>query len=122
MSDIEKADSARACPLLVEGICSVYNARPFYCRSHHSMDVNCCKEAAEGKPSTIPVIAEFAGSVFPIVAGLSDAFTGSGCNMDPLWLSEALEIALEEGVAEQWCEGADPFAAASKKEFEEKGL
>jgi hypothetical protein len=34
-----------ACPLLVDGSCSVYSVRPFGCRRHHSQRVQACEES-----------------------------------------------------------------------------
>lgn len=52
--------SRAACPFLVEGLCSIYPARPLSCRGLNSTDANVCREIADGvtprekRPSLIP--------------------------------------------------------------------
>jgi hypothetical protein len=36
-----------ACPLLVDGACSAYPARPLNCRAYHSLDVEACRASFE---------------------------------------------------------------------------
>ena len=43
----EQMVANNACPLLVNGRCSAYLARPFSCRNHHAQAVNPCREAFE---------------------------------------------------------------------------
>ncbi|MBX3691509.1 YkgJ family cysteine cluster protein [Dokdonella sp.] len=41
-----------ACCFLVEGACSIYPARPFACRNHHSTDVEMCRAEYESPGRT----------------------------------------------------------------------
>ena len=51
-----------ACPLLVEGKCSVYDVRPFACRSFHAQQVQTCKYSYDN-----PQDLESMGSEIPEV-------------------------------------------------------
>lgn len=121
MTETEKELGSRPCPFLVDGLCSIYSVRPFTCRSHHSADVDACRREFEGEDVKIPMIGEFGGAVYPLVAGHNTALTEAGLKVEPLWFSEAMEIALyQPGAFEDWCAGGDPFAPASKLAYEQQ--
>lgn len=120
MTELEKGLSSRPCPFLAEGRCSIYPVRPFTCRSYHSADVEACRRKFEGEEVKIPQIADFGAVTYPIMAGHTKALTDDGLHVEPLWFSEAMEIALyQPGAIAEWCSGSDPFAPASKVAYEE---
>ncbi len=43
----ERLSTTIACPVLVDGNCSAYAARPYNCRSYHSLDRDACEHAFE---------------------------------------------------------------------------
>lgn len=120
MTETEKELGSRPCPFLVGGQCSIYPVRPFTCRFHHSADVEACRREYEGEVVKIPLIGEFGEVTYPFVAGHTKALSDAGLKVEPLWFSEAMEIALyQPGAVEEWCSGGDPFAPTSKLAYEQ---
>ena len=69
-----------ACPVLVDGRCSGYAARPFNCRAYHSLDRDACQQsfdapadAALNHPQYAAVARVHEGVQAGHVAGLADA-------------------------------------------------
>jgi Fe-S-cluster containining protein len=118
MSDDERAASHLPCPLLVGGLCSVHPARPVMCRTFHSSDVDACRRANEGEDVAIPVARDFSIASAPVYSGELAAFDQARNKIEPLWFTEALELALTTGASREWCRSANPFAPASKARYE----
>lgn len=105
-------DNPTPCPLLNDGACSVYSARPVACRSNASHSVQACLAAFQGEDANIPV---------PLV----HLFLGDRCRMAiyaalrslnfpavSYELSEAVAVILrEENARERWYAGEDIFAS-----------
>ncbi len=65
------------CPMVIEGSCSIYAARPVTCRVHHSFDVELCREGLRGKSSKpMPQFEDLLILVSPIIDGLRVASGG----------------------------------------------
>lgn len=121
MTDEEKAMGSRPCPFLVSGKCSIYLVRPFTCRAHHSADVTACKFEFEGRNTTVPLIQEFSMAVAPIMSASVNFFKSRNLQLEPLWLSQAAEIALlQDESIQNWIDGRNPFEPASKLDYELK--
>ena len=56
VQDVHKLGSP--CPLLVDGVCSVYEVRPIRCRSYWSVSEADCKGFKAGTVATVPIHRE----------------------------------------------------------------
>ncbi len=101
-----------ACPLLVDGACSVYRFRPLVCRQATSLDVTVCIDEFEGRnlDARIPISGvhmQHAGNAHITLLG---AMRALGISTDALELGAALDAALSEPDAEaRWLQGEDVF-------------
>ena len=89
----EKGDNkiSHPCPLLIDGVCSVYSARPMACRIYMSSDVNSCIQRydLQDDEKSFPALFEFL-----LVAG-RNMNSGFGSKLDGLSY-HVLEGSLEE--------------------------
>jgi hypothetical protein len=104
-----------ACPLLVDGLCSVYAVRPMSCRGWNSLDVGGC-EADFLDPSRgvrVPVYEpQYQVNAF-VQDGMASGLGAAGLQHDHVELAEALGVSLEiADAAERWLRGERLFAAA----------
>jgi Fe-S-cluster containining protein len=114
----QRSLSRVACPLLVDGACSVHPVRPLICRSFNSYDVEACvRHLAPGGSSadipswTVPWLVGLA-----LDAGLKDALVESSYTDGDLELGLALKAALDRpNTAERWLAGDALFARAQWK-------
>ena len=103
------------CPLLVDGECSVYEARPLVCRGWNSLDASRChadlSDPGEGLLAVLNVKQYVTAN--QIAQGMADAIQDAGLDAHPLDMVRGLLIALtEEDSAEQWSGGGNSFATA----------
>ena len=87
---------ALPCPLLVDGQCSVYAARPFVCRGANSADVDACRRgmgSASGVP--LPTFVHQRAVYAAVGNGAAQGLRDRGVDPDLLELVAALKIALE---------------------------
>lgn len=102
-----------ACALLVDGSCSVYEARPAACRKYFSQSVDTCRAAYEAPaaPLTGPLEHDnlrFAGNA--VALGFAKGISEAGYNTDLFELHQALKIALESNKPEKrYRDGKKPF-------------
>ncbi|MBN9259386.1 MAG: YkgJ family cysteine cluster protein [Hyphomicrobium sp.] len=107
-----------ACPLLVDGACSVYRFRPLVCRQATSLDVAVCLDEFEGRNlnARIPISGvhmQHAGSAHITLLG---AMRAVGFSTDALELGAALDAALSEPDAEaRWLQGEDVFGQVPRQ-------
>ena len=102
------------CPLLVDGACSAYAARPFMCRQVTSFAVEPCIEEYEGREGEISVssrhLAHAANAQVAMLAAVA------ACGRPPVSyeLSAALTAVLATPDAQaRWLEGEDVFAGVA---------
>jgi Fe-S-cluster containining protein len=84
------------CALLVDGGCSVYDARPLVCRGQHAYDVRECQthcETGAGETTHLTVVID---AVHGAMSGIATAFHDMGVGAALLDLSRALSIALDD--------------------------
>lgn len=117
----ERSQLQMPCPLLREGTCTVYPARPLACRGWHSFDAAACERIFNDTElqhsDEMDVYGPQVQIPREIQGGLIAALERSGLQGDRLELNAALRIALErEEIAERWLRGRRPFAPATDAE------
>jgi len=103
------------CPLLVNGRCSAYEARPFFCRGINSLDASACKEYRDhpDRRPRIPMIDGRLQAAQAVTMGLDHALRQAQMRAVPHDFGRALRIALEDPSAvQEWLEGGKSFVAA----------
>jgi Fe-S-cluster containining protein len=114
LSDEQWGVAHHACPMLVDGKCSVYPARPLECRGYNSTNIESCRAAAENYlewdvPMDIDLMAAFKSAQ----AGVLQALTRLGHPPRLVELTAALRVILEDPTAvDRWFDGENPFASA----------
>jgi Fe-S-cluster containining protein len=112
-----------ACPLLVDGRCSVYEARPLECRAMNSEDVSACarfKEFPNLNPG-IPMIKPQVQVTEAVTHGLVEASKANGLVFGLHDLGRALKVALDEPDAMQgWVDNVHSFAPARSEVNQEE--
>ena len=101
-----------ACPLLVDGACSVYRHRPLACRQATSLDLGACVDEFEGRnlEARIPISGAYLNYASNAHVTLLGAMRAAGLPTDALELAAALDVALAVPDAEaRWLAGEDVF-------------
>lgn len=101
------------CPMLSDGVCGAYAARPIVCRQFMSRSAEACGAARAGQPTEIPTLR---GAINAGVLGRSlllAAVRAHGLDGRCYEVTSALQIALQNADSERrWLAGEDVFAAA----------
>ena len=98
------------CPLLVDGACFSYQARPLSCRAHVSLSQQACLDAFNDVADDIPhpKVNQEARSV--LLAALKAALDMNGLETNAYELGHALHIALSDSTSEaRWLAGEQVF-------------
>lgn len=82
------------CPLLVDGRCSVYDARPLVCRGYNSTDVNACRADYENASASIPLFALMKDAADGFLVAVVQSLRGGGLNDALVDLGCALSLVL----------------------------
>lgn len=92
------------CPLLVDGRCAAYTARPSACAAYYSAsDEACAGDADASVPRHGPPLMAAASAR----AALADALAAAGLDARSVWLGSALAaLADDPSLAERWLTGA----------------
>jgi len=104
-----------ACPLLIDGACSVYDARPLVCRGANSYNVRDCQRAREQnrRQPTIHNYRPQEKAAHLTVDMLRQGIADTGRDAALLNLAPALAIALRQpDSAQRWLDGEQVFASA----------
>lgn len=117
MNAFERKKAKKACALLVNDKCSVYQVRPFACKGWNSMNVNDCETAFNsGQEINIQAFAPPLVITNSVSVGISESLKNSGLNAETLELNAALKIALEKyNVGEKYLDGKNIFKDAKLK-------
>jgi Fe-S-cluster containining protein len=94
-SDVASPAARPPCALLVDGRCSVYEARPLVCRGQHAYDAQECKTHCATGAGEITQLTVVIDTVQGAVSGVVTAFDEMGVRGAFLDLSRALLLALE---------------------------
>lgn len=117
LTPFEHATRNLVCPLLQNGLCSVYVVRPQTCRRHHSLDVTACQYAYDH-----PADLDFPSAHHPeLFRALTEAMRQNtevykqlGFDTTIYELGTALEEALSDPASwAGWCERMNAFLRAS---------
>jgi Fe-S-cluster containining protein len=107
----ERAAMKRPCVLLRDGSCSIYEARPEACRSHHSHNLDGCRSNLESGIDTVDVlIPEIRGRMFAVMLGIDQAVAEAGFDGRAYDFGSALHEALTDGMcAIRWMQRKPAF-------------
>jgi Fe-S-cluster containining protein len=90
------------CPFLLDGVCSIYSARPQTCRNYHATDVAGCRQSFE-EPANLNIDPEFASLTYQIGGTHVDAFCKAlhdlGYETSAYELNTGLAVALQQPLA-----------------------
>jgi len=115
LPEAERRGLRLPCPLLVDGACSAYEARPLICRSYNSFDADACeREIMSGRSDRqIPAYDVPLRVGIAVAKGMEDGLGSAGHADGSIELVRGLRIALDEPqAAELWLAGSDLFAPA----------
>lgn len=101
----------RPCPLLREGDCSVYPARPEICRAYLSRSFDDCVTNFEAGYVKIDVgVRGLSGRMFALMLGMDQAIEAAGYDARAYDFGSALHQALTDGRSlQRWSEKAPAF-------------
>lgn len=123
LSNDERMDGRIACAFLMDDICTIYPARPLQCRGGFSEDADYCESLLVDREATQVAVAEgrLDGRYLLLPkmlydsaqVGMAGALEKDGLNTEPLELTAAMAIALDDpNIAEKWLAGWPVFANA----------
>ena len=114
LSDEQWGVGHHRCPLLVDGKCSAYTARPLECRGYNSTDVEACRAASKDYLGwDVPMDGMWMLAFKSAEAGLLQALVGNERRPHLVEMTAALRVVLSDGTAiERWFAGDNPFAGA----------
>jgi Fe-S-cluster containining protein len=102
----------QACPLLREGRCSIYEARPQICRAHHASDAKVC-EAFLSDPSVEidrVYLPPLRSRMFAVMLGLDQGVAEAGFDSRAYDFGAALHAALTDSLcAFRWARKGPAF-------------
>jgi Fe-S-cluster containining protein len=107
----ERADLKLPCSLLRDGNCSIYEARPEACRSHHSHNLAGCRSNLESGVDLVDVlIPEIRGRMFAVMLAIDQAAAEAGFDGRAYDFGSALHEALTDSMgAVRWTQRQPAF-------------
>lgn len=110
----ERAAMQRPCVLLRDGSCTIYEARPEACRSHHSRNLDGCRSNLESGVDTVDVlIPEIRARMFAVMLAIDQAAAEAGFDGRAYDFGSALHEALTDGMcAVRWMQRQPAFSAS----------
>jgi Fe-S-cluster containining protein len=117
LTPFEHATRNIVCPLLREGLCSVYPVRPQTCRRHHSLNVSACQYAYD-HPADLDFPSPHHPELFRVLTEAmrlnTEAYAQLGFDTTIYELGTALEEALSDPESwAGWCDRMNAFLKAS---------
>lgn len=100
----ERSELVAPCALLRAGSCSIYEARPEACRSHHSHNAAACGQNLDfGRQEIDVYVPGVRGRMFAVMLGIDQAVAEAGFDGQAYDLGSALNEALTDGMcAVRW--------------------
>jgi Fe-S-cluster containining protein len=113
----ERAALKRPCVLLREGSCSIYEARPEACRSHHSHNLAGCRSNLESGIDTVDVlIPEIRARMFAVMLAIDQAGAEAGFDGRAYDFGSALHEALTDSLcAVRWTQRQTAFSDSCRE-------
>jgi Fe-S-cluster containining protein len=107
----QRAALKTPCPLLRDDSCSIYEARPESCRSHHSSNLSGCRSNLEtGIDFTDVLIPEIRGRMFAVMLAIDQAVVEAGFDGRAYDFGSALHEALTDSLcAVRWTQRQPAF-------------
>jgi Fe-S-cluster containining protein len=107
----ERAALKIPCVLLRDNSCSIYEARPEACRSHHSRNLDGCRSNLETGIDMVDVlIPEIRGRMFAVMLGIDQAATEAGFDDRAYDFGSAMHEALTDSLcAVRWMQRQPAF-------------
>jgi len=123
-SNVERAALKLPCALLRDGSCSIYDARPGACRSHHSNSAESCRTNLIAGNEAIDVyIPGMRGRMFAVMLATDQAVEEAGFDDQGYDFNTALHEALTDSLcAVRWTrrQAAFPDSCREASEMEEE--
>jgi Fe-S-cluster containining protein len=106
----QRAATRTACPILIDGVCGMYEQRPMPCRAYASKSLPACIEFYNQVSHNVPQseINQLMRSI--IFAGLKAALIHTGLDSNGYELGHALDVAMTRGAEARWLSGEPIFA------------
>jgi Fe-S-cluster containining protein len=110
-SNLERTALRTPCSLLHEGACSIYEARPEACRSHHSHNAASCRTNLEtGREDLDVYIPGVRGRMFAVMLAVDQAVAEAGYDGQAYDFGSALHEALTNSLcAVRWVQRQQAF-------------
>jgi len=124
----ERAALKTPCTLLRDGSCTIYEARPEACRSHHSSNLAGCRSNLDSGIDHVDVlIPAIRGRMFAVMLGIDQAVAEAGFDGRAYDFGSALHEALTNSLcAVRWIQRQPAFPAACREagdpDDEESGI
>jgi uncharacterized protein len=116
-SSLERMNLRKPCVLLSEGSCSVYQARPEACRSHHSHSAEACRVNLESGREDVDVyVPGVRGRMFAVMLGIDQAVAEAGFDGRAYDFGSALHEALTDALcASRWVRREAAFSESCRE-------
>lgn len=123
-SSLERVGFKTPCSLLREGSCSIYEARPEACRSHHSHDAGACRTNLESGREDLDVyIPAVRGRMFAVMLAVDQAAVEAGYDGRAYDFGSALHEALTDSLcAVRWIQRQPAFSESCRETPEAEGV
>jgi uncharacterized protein len=128
-SNAERMQFRTPCVLLRDGSCSIYEARPEACRSHHSHNADACRTNLElGREEIDVYVPGVRGRMFAIMLGIDQAVAEAGFDGRAYDFGSALHEALTDSqCVQRWIQRKPAFPescweATGMEEDEDAGV
>ena len=117
-SIVERTALKTPCALLVEGSCSIYEARPEACRSHHSHNAESCRtNLRHGNEALDVFIPGVRGRMFAVMLAIDQAVVEAGFDGQAYDFGSALHEALTDSLcAVRWVQRQAAFPDSCREE------
>lgn len=117
LSNAERTDLRSACVLLREGACSIYDARPEACRSHHSHNAEACRSNLLAAREEIDVyVPGVRGRMFAVMLAIDQAVAEAGFDGQAYDFGSALHEALTDSqCVQRWIQRKPAFPESCRE-------